>query len=778
MDETTHLARSGDAYVIQEPDGPAWRIGTGLIERRMALIEGRLTCTHLINRATGTNLVESTDSDEFLLVLDDAELAGASGGWRLQDVQAGTRPVPKASPGIAPGVWLELVLAHEDVQVSLRYEAPASTARTQLGLIHTQWRVTNHTSRTLRLSDLRLHHLRLRRDLIPRLTLYAWQGGGEGPGTNQLLVDPPGQRPNRTLVSWAGHADYRACNLFDGASSYHPYLVLEDGPHAEGLYLGFNYLGPWEARLGQAQYGGAGGAPRRECYLASIGLAKHVEPLAPNATLVAPTAFLGVYAGDLDAAAEQLHDWQATYKWDYTNENYLWHGAIWNRHWNDPDHHCDTARRRDDMWQVANLCRTTGVGIAHEDDFWFDERGRGVWEGIEWRGLVEYLAESGIRFRLWMPPQHFDPGTPVDVDHPEWQPQSVQPRPMTVWYGKGFCNACPEAIEHMKALMIERQQRYGPFQHRLDGWVQSPCYARDHAHPPGYPFLQQYRLYLRLLREVREACPDMGLQGCNSGGEWCDWDKLELLDQNQSSDGGGPDDLYYLSYFWPAIKFLGGGGAHQEDEAWVERVRAQMLLRRWLMKKGVVGRYTRFYHPRADGAPDEHTCRQLMSADRTQGYLEQDSPAQGEIVVYPKRLLPEASYSVTWLRQPGRTVASGAELMRDGITYDGRDAGEIVFLNLDDHPGAGLDTEPPTAPTLTTAAWADYWGHRGVALRWTESQDNNIVAGYRVLRDGAEISYVAIGTFYLDESAGASPSADYVIVAVDGDGNESAIGEK
>jgi hypothetical protein len=33
---------------------------------------------------------------------------------------------------------------------------------------------------------------------------------------------------------------------------------------------------------------------------------------------------------------------------------------------------------------------------------------------------------------------------------------------------------------------------------------------------------------------------------------------------------------------------------------------------------------------------------------------------------------------------------------------------------------------------------------------------------------------VAIGTFYLDESAGASPSADYVIIAVDGDGNESA----
>jgi hypothetical protein len=768
--------RSGDAYAIQEDDGAAWRIGTTLIERRIALTEGRLTCTHLTNKTTSTNLVQRTGSDEFLLVIDDAQVAGASGGYELVQAEAGELSVPKASPGIAPGVWLELTLAREDVALTLRYEIPASTPRTHLGMIHTQWRIANRSGHTLHVSDVRMHHLRLRRDLIPRLTLYAWQGGGAGPGTNQLLVDPPGQRPNRTLCSWAGQPNYRADDVFDGSSSYHPYMVLEDGPNAEGLYLGIRYLGPWEARFWQAQYGGEHGARRDECYLASIGLAKHVEHVAPHATFVAPAAFVGVYAGDLDDAAEQLHDWQATFKWDYTNEDYLWRGAIWNRHWNHPDHHCDTERRRDDMWRVANLCRTTGVGIAHEDDFWFDERGRGVWEGVDWRGLVEYLGESGIRFRLWMPPQHFDPGTPVDVEHPEWQPQSVEPRPITSWYGKGFCNACPEAIEHMKALMIERQERYGAFQHRLDGWVQSPCYAKDHAHPPGYPFLQQYRMYLRMLREVREACPEMGLQGCNSGGEWCDWDKLELLDQNQSSDGGGPDDPYYLSYFWSAAKFLGGGGgAHHEDAAWIERVRAQVVLQRYFRAKGVVGRYARFYHPRAEGAPDAHTFRQVMNADRTRGYLQQDSPCEGEVVVYPKRLVPELSYAVTWLHADEPLLATGAQLMAEGIRYDGTDAGEMVFLNLGDHPGAGTDTEPPTTPKLLSAEWAEYWGHRGVALRWTESHDNGLVAGYRVLRDGAEIGYVGIGTFYLDESDGADPKADYAIVAVDGDGNQSAL---
>jgi len=163
-----------------------------------------------------------------------------------------------------------------------------------------------------------------------------------------------------------------------------------------------------------------------------------------------------------------------------------------------------------------------------------------------------------------------------------------------------------------------------------------------------------------------------------------------------------------------------------------------------------------------------------MNADRTRGYLEQDSPAAGVVVVYPKRLVPELSYTVTWLHAPGRLVANGAKLMAAGIRYDGSDAEEMAFLNLDDHPGAGLDTEPPTPPKLISAEWAEYWGHRGVALRWTESHDNGLVAGYRVLRDGTEIGYVGIGTFYLDESDGADPAADYAIVAVDGDGNESA----
>ena len=50
--------------------------------------------------------------------------------------------------------------------------------------------------------------------------------------------------------------------------------------------------------------------------------------------------------------------------------------------------------------------------------------------------------------------------------------------------------------------------------------MEAPCQSDKHDHPPGQPFVQQYRHHLNLLREVKEANPEMGIQGCNSGGEW------------------------------------------------------------------------------------------------------------------------------------------------------------------------------------------------------------------------------------------------------------------
>jgi len=287
--------------------------------------------------------------------------------------------------------------------------------------------------------------------------------------------------------------------------------------------------------------------------------------------------------------------------------------------------------------------------------------------------------------------------------------------------------------------------------------------------------VQQYRHFLRMLREVKEANAEMGIEGCNSGGEWCDWDKYELLERNQSSDGGGPDDLYYLSYFWPIAKMIGSGIGYEEPtDQVVEQLTENILFQRYLVQEGVVGRHMRVCHPRAKGSPDEHTFLQFASLDRLRAVIRQDTDSVDGVIVYPKNLVPNADYSVRWLLGDASYHATGKALMCDGIRHPASPRRQQILLNLDHYPGSGWDTVSPTSPTLTRQERAVYWDHTGVALRWTESSDNHLLAGYRVLRDGEFVDYVGIGTFYFDERSDADASARYQIVAVDADGNESA----
>jgi hypothetical protein len=276
------------------------------------------------------------------------------------------------------------------------------------------------------------------------------------------------------------------------------------------------------------------------------------------------------------------------------------------------------------------------------------------------------------------------------------------------------------------------------------------------------------------MREAKDANPTMGLEGCNSGGEWCNWDKLELLEDNQTSDGGGPDDFYYLSYFWPVAKMYGlGGGGNLTDPEWIEQQRKQILLGRYLVTQGVIGRYMRVYHPRAEGAPNVHTFIQVMNAERDKGIIQPDAPC-GEVVVYPKHLLPELDYKVCWAGGIGKYTATGRELITDGISYAPARRGDRVFLNLEEIPGAGTRKKAPRKPTVTLKVRATIWEHEGVALEWTPNNENILLGGYEIWRGENMIDFVAVGTFYFDVQPGFDVEADYRVVAVDADGNRSA----
>lgn len=425
------------------------------------------------------------------------------------------------------------------------------------------------------------------------------------------------------------------------------------------------------------------------------------------------------------------------------------------------------------VFDMVNKCRKLGFNITHEDDFWFDERGRGVWEGVDWKQIVDYAGKSGINFKLWMPPNHFAKNTPSDLNHKGWHLDPKTPPGVTLWYGYGYCMGSDSAVEYMKDFLLERQKRYGTYMNRFDGWVEAPCYSDKHDHLSGQPFVVQYRNGLRLLKELKEADLDMGIEGCNSGGEWANWDKTEYVEAQQESDGGGEDDFYHLSYFWCVPKMINVSSSSDIEEKDMQKTRQKMLIQKYLHQQKVIDRFMNLYHPKTEGAATAHCFTQLTNADRSKCVIRQDEASKNQVVVYPKSLQPDLKYSVRFRYGGTGYTMLGSELMQSGVSFKDTTASQIVFFNLEDFPGSGTDKTKPSASKIRSVKKASYCGYEGTEIKWTESKDDRLLAGYQLYRDGKPLDFVGIGTFYFDYTAGNRPGAKYSVVAVDGDGNSS-----
>jgi hypothetical protein len=168
---------------------------------------------------------------------------------------------------------------------------------------------------------------------------------------------------------------------------------------------------------------------------------------------------------------------------------------------------------------------------------------------------------------------------------------------------------------------------------------------------------------------------------------------------------------------------------------------------------------------------------QRLSWDRKRGVIITKHRIGGSVTIWPKGLRPDERYRVDFQEDAETWEASGEQLMREGITLTGPAPGEIIYLNLPDHPGNRIDTAAPTAPAQATCREARFMGVPGVAIRWKPARDDRWLSFYEVYRDGERLDRVAKGCFYFDHSAGADPAARYQVRAVDGAGNRSEFAE-
>ena len=123
------------------------------------------------------------------------------------------------------------------------------------------------------------------------------------------------------------------------------------------------------------------------------------------------------------------------------------------------------------------------------------------------------------------------------------------------------------------------------------------------------------------------------------------------------------------------------------DKTKLEGLRQLFDIYHYLAARGVVGRWVKVYRPKVEG-DDPTMYFERLSGDRLRGLIIPKRPAPGTLRIFPKGLLPDVSYDISFQESTAGTERTGAELMKQGLVIDRMLPGELIYLNLPSTPAA------------------------------------------------------------------------------------------
>ena len=128
----------------------------------------------------------------------------------------------------------------------------------------------------------------------------------------------------------------------------------------------------------------------------------------------------------------------------------------------------------------------------------------------------------------------------------------------------------------------------------------------------------------------------------------------------------------------------------------VEPLRKICDLYHFLLNRGVAGRWTYLFHPGVEG-DKAHYYAQRTSYDHKKALIILKHRAAGKVTIFPRELIPGENYIVGFDSNQTASNRTGTDLMAKGITIENQSPGELIYLNLPDHPGSGKRS--PGAPS-------------------------------------------------------------------------------
>jgi hypothetical protein len=780
LEPETILASSEDAYICQQRTntGVRWRFGTGQVEKQVQFEGAHLVLSSFLDRAAHREYVQAP-SDLLAFTWNGRTVTGRSESWLLDRVTT-----LKLSQG-----ELLLKLAIHDAQVAV---VKSYLLYPQESIIQEWLEVTNRSGQVATLVDPEVLTIDLLQRESSNLDFTYW---------------------NTTISSMQPTTEpLEKSHVFDSYATfeYAPLQIYENRTTKSGFFVGWDYTGLWRSNIAVGD-----GRPVH----VDFQVAHYRRNLKPRESVETPKALTGVFHGDFDELGHQLLDYQYRYKWDYTRSPYFPSVALegyWARggQWGDGADPMSNYRK---VFRQADMMRSIGADDFWRDHGWWDIQGE--WNGPNWGETRRYLAKYGMLQTIYLPVETAAPDSKVARDHPEWIASERKGEPNE---GVFFDQSQPAVLAWELKMLDSRQKLWGDFEWRKD-WV-ATTFMRDSTggldsdtssiyglHAPVLGFLRnstggldttrllaQDQGFRHLVQTFLDQHPGMAFHGCAGGGTDIGYDMLRLGVAWQLADGKtDPTGAYYASYLFPPDKLNNipdfyslelydqeswrgllwnrmSMTSETDDPAKLEGIRQLIDINHYLVQMGVYGRWGFVYHPAITGDKSEWYL-QRMNVDNRRGVIIPWHAQKAGVTIYPKGLLPDLSYDVSFQVSDTMMQRLGADLMRNGISFPSVPDGEIIYLNLPLHPGSRVDHTPPTAPTEVAQDIATQMDYSGVELHWQPGHDDNWVSYYLIYRNGHLIDKVAKGTYYFDHALGADLAARYAVATVDASGNRSDI---
>lgn len=549
-------------------------------------------------------------------------------------------------------------------------------------------------------------------------------------------------------------------------ADYVPLILLtRDDGAKDGVMTAIDYIGPWSADVFRPD-GYAAEDYIEVSYCIDGGEKLVIEPLQTFETAVITFA---TYSNNRDNLMITLFDWQYKYLWDYTN----------------PDYYAKS--RGPTGWVFSSRCLTEQFNYRTavmnlEDNFCQESGFEMVWDDAGWSALPFYPSDAyGSVFQN-------------NYEGPDYRPSQKYFKKAGLKWLLWF------AGKPSISIMENKEAAWGSFEWRTDDIV--------------FRNKSDEKLFKKQLQGYLERNPERSFHTCSLGGRYAHtFDMQRLSNYNYLSDAGAGYNLnYYYSYFEVPDKsgdILASFGEEQMSadgsKIWngkgisfdkikysqeFSRRRLGMVpyptlmkqntkeqnrfdngIYRYLKENGVAGRWSYAFHPTVYG-DSEHYYLQRMDKDCKRGCIIIGHCPKKAITIFPSGLIDDVEYEISFQNRDLVLKLTGKELTDKGLFIENVGCGEIIYLNLSDHPGVITKTCVPSVKRAFVKSETNI-GHDGIGIYWIPVSDKGI-SHYNVYRNSSLIASVAVGNYWFDYSNEYSNTACYEISAVGYNGVESA----